>query len=87
MIYAVLLCDKQWIIKKIQRCKPELSLEVGACLTDVVEDAEELLSNDEKQYSMPLTFTENNITLSALVRRFDQGNLVTLRVFRVMKTS
>lgn len=78
MIYAVLLCDKQWMIKKIQRCKPELSLEVGACLTDVVEDAEELLSNDEKQYSMPLTFTENNITLSALVRRFDQGNLVTL---------
>ena len=78
MIYGVLLCDKEWMIGKIQRCVPELSLQPGECLTDMVEEAEELRRNDDRQYAMPLTFSEKNITLSALIRRFEQGNLVTL---------
>lgn len=82
MIYAVLLCDKEWIIRKIQRCAPELLLQPGECLTDMVEEAEELRRNDDRQYSMPLTFSEKNMTLSALVRRFEQGILVTLSHIR-----
>ena len=82
MIYAVLLCDKQWIIERIQRCVPELSLHEGECLTDMVEEAEEFLKNDDKQYSMSVTFTEKKITLAAIVRRFEQGNLVAFSYVR-----
>ena len=78
MIYAVLLCDKDWIINRIQRCVSELSFHQGDCLTDMIEDSEELTGNDEKQYSLPLTFTENGMTLSTLVRSFKEGNLVIL---------
>lgn len=78
MIYAVLLCDKEWTIKRIQRCVSELSFHQGDRLPEMVEDADELTQNDEKLYSLSLTFTEQGMTLSALVQCFEEGNLVVL---------
>lgn len=78
MIYTVLLCDKDWIIDRIQRNVSELSFQQGDCLTDMVQDADELIENDEEQYSLFLTFRENGMTLSTLVRSFQEGNLVIL---------
>ena len=78
MIYAVLLCDKEWNIVKIKQNVSGLSLKPGDCLADVVQDADELTENDEKQYSLFLTFRENGMTLSTLVRSFQEGNLVIL---------
>ena len=78
MIYAVLLCDKEWNIERIKQNVSGLSLEQGDCLTDMVQDADELTENDEKQYSLFLTFKENGMTLSTLVRSFQEGNLVIL---------
>lgn len=78
MIYAVLLCNKEWNIMKIKQNVSGLSLKPGDCLADVVQDADELTENDEKQYSLFLTFRENGMTLSTLVRSFQEGNLVIL---------
>lgn len=78
MIYAVLLCNKEWNIVKIRQNVSGLSLKPGDCLADVVQDADELTENDEKQYSLFLTFRENGMTLSTLVRSFQEGNLVIL---------
>lgn len=78
MIYAVLLCNKEWNIVKIKQNLSGLSLKPGDCLADVVQDADELTENDEKQYSLFLTFRENGMTLSTLVRSFQEGNLVIL---------
>ena len=78
MIYAVLLCNKEWNIVKIKQNVLGLSLKPGDCLADVVQDADELTENDEKQYSLFLTFRENGMTLSTLVRSFQEGNLVIL---------
>ena len=78
MIYAVLLCNKEWNIVKIKQNVSGLSLKPGDCLADVVQDADELTENDEKQYSLFQTFRENGMTLSTLVRSFQEGNLVIL---------
>lgn len=78
MIYAVLLCNKEWNIVKIKQNVSGLSLKPGDCLADVVQDADELTENDEKQYSLFMTFRENGMTLSTLVRSFQEGNLVIL---------
>ncbi|RGI26287.1 response regulator [Ruminococcus sp. OM08-9BH] len=78
MIYAVLLCNKEWNIVKIKQNVSGLSLKPGDCLADVVQDADELTENDEKQYSLFLTFRENGMTLSTLVRSFQEGNRVIL---------
>ena len=78
MIYAVLLCNKEWNIVKIKQNVSGLSLKPGDCLADVVQDADDLTENDEKQYSLFLTFRENGMTLSTLVRSFQEGNLVIL---------
>lgn len=78
MIYAVLLCNKEWNIVKIKQNVSGLSLKPGDCLADVVQDADELTENDEKQYSLFLTFRENGMTLSTLVWSFQEGNLVIL---------
>ena len=78
MIYAVLLCNKEWNIVKIKQNVSGLSLKPGDGLADVVQDADELTENDEKQYSLFLTFRENGMTLSTLVRSFQEGNLVIL---------
>lgn len=78
MIYAVLLCNKEWNIVKIKQNVSGLSLKPGDCLADVVQDADELTENDEKQYSLFLTFRENGMTLSTLIRSFQEGNLVIL---------
>ena len=60
MIYAVLLCNKEWNIVKIKQNVSGLSLKPGDCLADVVQDADELTENDEKQYSLFLTFRERD---------------------------
>ncbi len=50
----------------------------GDRLPEMVEDADELTQNDEELYSLSLAFTESGMTLSALVQRFEEGNLVVL---------
>ena len=76
MIYAVFLCDKQWKIKKIKECRPELPLKEGDNLADLVTEAE--LNREEEQYSLELTFSGQEITLPAIMHSYREGNLVVL---------
>lgn len=76
MIYAVFLCDKQWKIKKIKECSPKLPLKEGDNLADLV--TEEVLNREEEQYSLELTFSEQEITLPAIIHSYREGNLVVL---------
>ena len=50
MIYAVFLCDKNWMIKKIKQNDDRLSLCEGEFLTDMVSQWEKLEENEEKYY-------------------------------------
>ena len=66
MIYAVFLCDKQWKIEKVRQCCPELDLKEGDFLTDLISENWKLGNEDEKQYTLELTFLKQNLTLPVL---------------------
>lgn len=76
MIYAVFLCDKQWEIKKIKECSPKLPLKEGDNLAALVTEAD--LNREEEQYSLELTFSEQKLTLAAIIHSYREGNLVVL---------
>lgn len=76
MIYAVFLCDKQWEIKKIKECSPKLPLKEGDNLAALVTEAD--LNREEEQYSLELTFSEQKLTLPAIIHSYREGNLVVL---------
>ena len=80
MVYAVFLCDKNWIIHNILRCEPELSsiLHRGVHLPDHI--CETLLSSEdaERHRSMQLTFRDTPLTFPAFIRTFPEGYLVIL---------
>lgn len=78
MIYAVFLCNKQWEIKIIRQCSPDMAFEEGEFLTSIVSEKLELEHIEEKQYSLELTFPEQKKTLSALITSYKEGNLVVL---------
>ena len=78
MIYAVFLCDKNWMIKKIKQNDDRLSLCEGEFLTDMASQWEKLEENEEKYYSLELTFLEHDLTVPGIIRSYKEGNLVIL---------
>ncbi len=80
MIYAVFLCDKNWIIHNILRCEPELAslLHRGVCLTDQIAEADVLRQDAERHRSMFFTFSEDTLTFPAFIRTFPEGYLIIL---------
>ena len=78
MIYAVFLCDKQWKIKKVRQCCPELTLKEGDFLTELVCEKELLQQNTEEQSSLELTLKGLNHTVSAIFHLYKEANLVVL---------
>ncbi len=78
MIYAVFLCDKQWKIKKVRQCCPELNLNEGDFLTELICEKELLQQNTEEQFSLELTLKGLNHTVSAIFHLYKEANLVVL---------
>ena len=78
MIYAVFLCDKQWKIKKVRQCCPELNLNEGDFLTELICEKELLRQNTEEQFSLELTLKGLNHTVSAIFHLYKEANLVVL---------
>ena len=78
MIYAVFLCDKQWKIKKVRQCCPELTVKEGDFLTELVCEKELLQQNTEEQSSLELTLKGLNHTVSAIFHLYKEANLVVL---------
>ena len=78
MIYAVFLCDKQWKIKKVRQCCPELKLQEGEILTDLICEKEMLQQSTEEQSTLELTFIKQNCTVSAILHLYKKANLVML---------
>ena len=50
-------------------------------LTEIVSESEKL-NNDKKQYSVELTFAEQNLRLPAVIYSYQEGNLVALACIR-----
>ena len=82
MIYAVFLCDKQWKIKKVRQCCPELHLREGDFLTDMVSEKWNIEQEEEKQFTVELTFTEQKLTIPAIIHSYKEGNLVVIATIR-----
>ena len=80
MIYAVFLCDKQWKIKKVRQCCPQLVLEEGEVLTDLISEEGELAQEEEEteQSTLELTFIKQNITVPAILQFYKEATLVVL---------
>lgn len=82
MIYAVFLCDKQWKIKKIRQNNHMLNLKVDELLTDMVEEKDLLLAEEEGQNSLELTFHKKKMMIPAVIQLYKEGNLVVLASIR-----
>ena len=78
MIYAVFLCDKQWKIKKIRQCCPELYLREGDFLTDRLSEKWDFEQEEENQFTVELTFMEQKRTIPAIIHSYKEGNLVVI---------
>ena len=78
MIYAVFLCDTKWKIKLIRQSNGDLFLHKEEFLTDLVREREELQNNISSHYSLRLTFSKQEITVSAIIDSFKEGSLVIL---------
>ena len=78
MIYAVFLCDTKWKIKLIRQSNGDLLLHKEEFLTDLVREREELQNNISSHYSLRLTFSKQEITVSAIIDSFKEGSLVIL---------
>ena len=77
MIYAVLLCDKQWKIGKIRQDNQILDLQEGLFLSEMVVEKEKLRDR-EGEYSLELTFFQKGIVIPAIIQAYKEGNLVVL---------
>lgn len=78
MIYAIFLCDKTWSIQKILRQNFQLTLKEGTCLSSMIDNPEILSRNGDKYRCVPLTFTDQDFTLPALIHFFPEGALIIL---------
>ena len=78
MIYAVLLCDKQWNIKRIKQCSPELHLQEGESLRGQVSVQRNTGQKKEEQYTAELSFTEQKRTLPAVIRAYQEADLIVI---------
>ena len=78
MIYAVFLCDRQWKIKKVRQCCPELALKEGEILTDLLSEKRELEQEKEEQYTLELSFFRLKDTIPAMIHSYKEASLVVL---------
>lgn len=78
MIYAIFLCDKTWRIQKILRQDSCLTLKEGTCLSSMIDKPELLSRNGDQHLCVPLTFTDLDFTLPALIHFFPEGALIIL---------
>ncbi len=78
MIYAVFLCDKQWKIKKVQQCCPELDLKEGDSLTDLISEKWALEQGNGEQYTLELSFLKQEGTIPAVIHSYKDARLVVL---------
>lgn len=78
MIYAVFLCDKQWKIKKVRQCCPELHLQEGELLTNLISEKWDSEQEEEKQFTAELTFLQQKLTIPAIIHSYKEANLVVI---------
>ena len=78
MIYAVFLCDKQWKIKKVRQCCPELTVTEGEFLTDLVLEKNRLTQETAEQCILELTLPACREPLSAVIHSYKEAILVVL---------
>ena len=78
MIYAVFLCDRQWKIKKVRQCCPELDLKEGETLTNLISDESKLEQEHEEQYTLELTFLKQEGTIPAVIHSYKETSLIVL---------
>ncbi len=78
MIYAVFLCDKQWKIKKVRQCCPELAVTEGEFLTNLVLEKDKLEQETAEQCILELTFPACEEPLSAVIHSYKEAILVVL---------
>ena len=78
MLHAVFICDKEWKIQSFMSCSPELSLQEGVCLADLVEESEELRKDAGARRALLLTFPRFEMTMPAKIRIFPEGILVVM---------
>lgn len=78
MIYAVFLCDRQWKIKKVRQCCPELELKEGEFLTDLLSEKQEFEQAKEEQYTVELSFFQLKGTITAVIHSYKEASLVVL---------
>lgn len=83
MIYAVLLCDKNWKIERILHQTPDLDFfHTNSTFTELVSDPDALSQIDTEQHSFFLTFPKLNQTFSAIVRVFPEYFFVVVARIR-----
>ena len=82
MIYAVFLCDKQWKIKKVRQCCPELDLQEEEFLTDLVSEKWDSDQVVDKQSTVELDFVGQNLKIPAIIYSYKEANLVVLASVR-----
>ena len=78
MELAVFLCNKNWIIEKIRMCDQVLGLREGDDLTQITEEGALLQAAMREEYALSLTFSGKQLTVSAVLHHFTEGNLVVL---------
>ena len=85
MDYAILLCDRQWQVKKPLRLPPGVQLPPNACLTAWLASPAQLLASDlfesQKQRFLQLKFADGR-QIPAILRCYPQDVLVFLMHIR-----
>lgn len=78
MIYAVFLCDKNWIIKKIKEHRADFFIQEGKCLSEFLVNSDQLKREEDKHYAIVLHFSGMEKAVPAFIRTFAEGALVIL---------
>lgn len=82
MIYAVFLCDKQWKIRKVRQCCPELDLHEEQFLTDLISEKWDPGQEVDRQYTVELNWVGQNLKTPAIIYSYKEANLVVLASVR-----
>ena len=78
MLHAVFITTKEWVIQSFLSCSPELPLQAGQNLADLVAEGAALREDGESRRSLLLTFPALGVALPAIIRCYEAGNLVML---------
>ena len=78
MLHAVFITTKEWVIQSFLSCSPELPLQAGQDLADLVAEGATLREDGGSRRSLRLTFPALGVSLPAVIRCYEAGNLVML---------